>query len=98
MARARFFAPVDWTEANQKRLEPPFAPPLEPFLAADASGDLRFVEPAKRESRRPRRLATPRRVTFDEENDSPKAKHRSLRESHARERDHRRSFRAGAAR
>ena len=68
VARHPFFAPIDWRAAAARNLPPPHAPDLPPFLAVRDDGELRFADDKPSETRAAR-LATPRRVTFDEEND-----------------------------
>ena len=87
-----FFEPVDWTDAAARRLTPPPPPPLPPFVAV-RGGALRFVGDLDAAPTKQRMLPTPKRVTFDEENVSPDAHRRSVRESYRRERAHRTSFR-----
>ncbi|KAH8093341.1 serine/threonine kinase [Aureococcus anophagefferens] len=60
---------LSWRDVERKRLHPPRAPPLPPFLETRADGELAFAsEPS---TARVRELGSPRRVTFDEENLTP---------------------------
>ena len=69
IARSHFFRQLSWRDVERKRLHPPRAPPLPPFLETRADGELAFVsEPS---TARTRELGSPRRVTFDEENLTP---------------------------
>lgn len=93
VATSPFFASIDWDAAASKRLAPPLKPHLPPYVAADACGALRFVGD---EARRKKALPTPKRVTFDAENESPFAKRLSVRETYQRDKRHRRTFRGFA--
>ncbi len=92
VATCEFFASIDWDDAASKKLTPPIQPPLPSYVEASQDGSLRFVGDA----RRPKNLPTPKRVTFDEENESPFAKRLSVRETYQREKRHRRTFRGFA--
>ena len=92
VATCAFFASIDWDDAASKKLTPPLEPPLPSYVEASQDGSLRFVGDA----RRPKNLPTPKRVTFDEENESPFAKRLSVRETYQREKRHRRTFRGFA--
>ena len=92
VATCAFFTSIDWDDAACKRLKPPIQPPLPSYVEASQDGSLRFVGDA----RRPKNLPTPKRVTFDEENESPFAKRLSVRETYQREKRHRRTFRGFA--
>jgi serine/threonine protein kinase len=93
VATCAFFSSVDWDEAASKRLTPPIQPPLPNYVEASQDGSLRFVGDAYRPKKN---LPTPKRVTFDEENESPFAKRLSVRETYQREKRHRRTFRGFA--
>ena len=93
VATCAFFSAIDWDDAASKRLTPPLTPSLPNYVEASQDGSLRFVGDAYRPKKN---LPTPKRVTFDEENESPFAKRLSVRETYQREKRHRRTFRGFA--
>ena len=90
VAKAQFFSPVDWREVATKRTSPPAKPELPPYLQVASDGQVRFL--SETDPTRAKTLATPRRVTFDEENDTPTTK----KATYAEQRAVRRTFRGFA--
>ena len=95
VARAQFFTGIDWRAAASRGLKPPLVPDAPSFLESNADGDLRFAGDPARQSRR-ERLATPRRVTFDEENASPATRKSLATRTVATRRAAKRTFRGFA--
>ena len=93
VATCAFFSIVDWDDAASKRLTPPIQPPLPSYVEASQDGSLRFVGDAYRPKKN---LPTPKRVTFDEENESPPSQKVIGPETYQREKRHRRTFRGFA--